>query len=79
VRALQRIALGHEATATAHDKLAALKELLKLGFHGATSFRATSFLERPAEAELTRRSHAIYEAKRRRSLERDGQSLGITD
>jgi hypothetical protein len=74
VRALQRIALGHEATATAHDKLAALKELFKLGIRGTTSF-----LERPGEAELTRRSHAVREARWRRSLERDEQSLGISD
>jgi hypothetical protein len=74
VRALQRIALGHEATATAQDKLAALKELLKLGIRGTTSF-----LERPGEAELTRRSHAVHEARWRRSLERDEQSFDITD
>jgi hypothetical protein len=53
VRALQRIALGQETTATARDQLAALKELLKLGTRGTTSY-----LERPDEAEITRRSHA---------------------
>jgi hypothetical protein len=73
-RALQRIALGQEATATARDQLAALKELLKLGFRGTTSY-----LERPGEADLTRRAHAIHEAKRRRDLERQEQSFGTAD
>jgi hypothetical protein len=59
VRALQRIALGHDATATARHQLAALEELLELGPKGTTSY-----LERPAEFELTRRWHAIHEAKR---------------
>ena len=40
VRALQQIALGHETTATASDQLAALKELLKLGAAGTTSYLA---------------------------------------
>jgi hypothetical protein len=74
VRALQRIALGNEATATAHDQLAALKELLKLGFRGTTSY-----LERPGEADLTRRAHAIQETRRKQDLERQERSLGITD
>jgi hypothetical protein len=74
VRALQRIALGNDTTATARDQLAALKELLKLGFRGTTSY-----LERPGGADLTRRSHAIHEAKRRRDLERQEESLDITD
>jgi hypothetical protein len=50
VRALQRIALGQDATATARDRLAALKELLELGPKGTTSY-----LERPAQSELTER------------------------
>jgi hypothetical protein len=58
VQALQRIALGEEATASASDQLAALKELLKLGFRGTSSY-----LERPAQAELTERKHASYEAR----------------
>ena len=45
VKALQRIALGQDFTATARDRLAALKELLELGPSGTTSY-----LERPADA-----------------------------
>lgn len=74
VRALQRIALGRDATATARDQLAALKELLKLGPRGTTSY-----LERPAEADLTRRWHAIHETRRMQDLESQERSLGITD
>ena len=58
VQALQRIALGHEATAGAQDKLAALKELLKLGIRGTSSY-----LERPAQAELRERRNASFEAQ----------------
>ena len=74
VRALQRIALGQEVTATARDQLAALKELLKLGIRGTTSY-----LERPGEAEITRRSHAVHEARRKQSVERDEQKFGISE
>jgi len=74
VRALQRIALGQETTATARDQLAALKELLKLGIRGTTSY-----LERPGEAEVMRRSHAVHEARRKESVERDEQKFGITE
>jgi hypothetical protein len=38
VRALQRIALGHDRTANARDRLAALKALLKLEHKGTTSY-----------------------------------------
>jgi len=72
VRALQRIALGHEATATASDQLAAVRELLKLGATGTTSY-----LERPALSELTEREHAIREAVHRRSLAKREREFGI--
>jgi hypothetical protein len=72
VRALQRIALGQDATATARDRLAALKELLELGSKGTTSY-----LERPAQAELTAREHAIREAHQRTSLAKRERELGI--
>jgi hypothetical protein len=42
----------------------------KLGPRGTTSY-----LERPGEADWTRRWHAIYETKRRRDLEREEQVL----
>ena len=38
VRELQRLALGHDPTASARDRLSALKELLKLGRRGTTSY-----------------------------------------
>jgi hypothetical protein len=72
VRALQRIALGHDATATASDQLAAVKELLKLDAKGTTSY-----LERPAQSELTEREHAIREAVQRRSLAKREREYGI--
>jgi hypothetical protein len=74
VRALQKIALGQDATATARDRLAALKELLELG-HGGT----TSYLERPAQSDLTEREHAIRETVHKRSLEKRERDLGIAD
>jgi hypothetical protein len=72
VRALQRIALGQDASATARDRLAALKELLELGPKGTTSY-----LERPAQPELTERANAAREAHERRNLERRERELGI--
>jgi len=72
VRALQRIALGQDATATARDRLAALKELLGLGAKGTTGY-----LERPAQPELTERAHAIREAHERQSLAKRERELGI--
>jgi hypothetical protein len=74
VRALQRIALGQDATATARDRLAALKELLELGAKGTTSY-----LERPAQSELTEREHAIREAHHRQSVEKRERELGLAD
>jgi len=72
VRALQRIALGQDASATARDRLAALTELLELGPSGTTSY-----LERPADAELREREHAIREAVRKESIAERERKLGI--
>jgi hypothetical protein len=74
VRALQRIALGQNPTATARDRLAALKEPLGLGPKGTTSY-----LERAAQPELTEREHAIGEALQRQSLAKRERELGIAD
>jgi hypothetical protein len=74
VRALQRIALGHDAAATARDRLAALNELLQLGMRGTTSY-----LERPTQPELTERAHAIREARETRELEKQERDLGLAD
>lgn len=74
VRALQRIALGQDATATASDRLAPLRKLLELGPKGTSSY-----LERPAQPELTDRAHAVREARERQNLERQERELGIAD
>src|SRR6266536_4229414 len=74
VRALQRIALGQDPSGSARDRLAALKELLKLGATGTSSY-----LERPAQSELTEREHAIREAVQRQSIAKRERQFGITD
>ena len=74
VRELQRIALGHDTTATARDRLTALNELLELGPKGTTSY-----LEQPAQAELTERENAIREAAQRRSIVKRESELGIDE
>jgi hypothetical protein len=58
VQALQRIALGHDTTATARDRLAALKQLLDLGSRGTTSYLDKS----SDEPELTVRGQPMNEA-----------------
>jgi hypothetical protein len=72
VRALQKIALGYDATATVRDRLTALKELLELGPNGTTSY-----LERPAQPEFREREYAIREAVQWRSLAQRERDLGI--
>jgi hypothetical protein len=74
VQALQQIALGDDATATARDRLAAVKELLELGARGTTSY-----LDRPAQSELTERENAIREAHQRKSVEKREQELGLAE
>lgn len=72
VRALQRIALGQDTSATARDRLAALKELLKLGPTGTSSY-----LKRPAQPELTERANAVREAGESRYLKQRERELGL--
>jgi hypothetical protein len=74
IRALQRIALGHDTSATARDRLVAINELRQLGGRGTTSY-----LERPGVTDLMQRRNAINEAELRQSIERQERSLGITD
>jgi hypothetical protein len=74
VRVLQQIALGQDATATARDRLAAVKELLELGPKGVSSY-----LERPAQSELRDREHAIREEVQRQSIEKRERDLGLAD
>ena len=72
VQALQQIALGQDPTGTARERLAALKELVKLGQRGTSSY-----LDRSEGPELARRWQAIYEATRKRELTKQERSLGI--
>jgi hypothetical protein len=69
---LQRIALGLDPTGTARDRLAALKELLRLGLRGRTSY-----LELGEDSELTRRQQAVQVATRQRELRRQERDLGL--
>jgi hypothetical protein len=61
VRALQQIALGHDASGTTRDRLGALKEPINLGLRGYSSY-----LEGRTEPEMARRWQAIYEARQKR-------------
>ena len=72
VRALQQIALGHDPTGTARDRLAALKQLRDLGLRGYSSY-----LEGGKEPELARRWQAIYGAKLEREFSFQERSLRI--
>jgi hypothetical protein len=72
VRALQQIALGHDPTASARERLAALNRLLKLGFRGTSSY-----LDERTETDLARRWHAVNEARSRYDLIKEERSAGI--
>lgn len=73
VRALQEVALGRDPTATARDRIAALKELLGLGARAESSY-----LERPAQPELAERWLATREADERQRLANVEHKVGIT-
>ena len=83
VRALQRIALGHDPSGSARDRLSALRELLKLGVAGTTSFIEGPSPEPPgpsaAELELRRRWQAVDTAKRMQGLDEQERSLGLDE
>lgn len=74
VRALQAIALGRDTTATARDRLAALRELLKLERRGTSSYIEASS---PEESELQRRWAQIHRADERRRVQSLEQKLEI--
>ena len=76
VRALQAIALGRDTTATARDRLAALRELLKLEKRGTSSYLEASS---PDEPELQRRWAQIHRADERRRVQSLEQKLEIDD
>jgi hypothetical protein len=74
VCALQAIALGRDTTATARDRLAALRELLKLERRGTSSYLEASS---PDEAELQRRWAQIHRADERRRVQSLEQKFEI--
>lgn len=74
VRALQAIALERDTTATARDRLAALRELLKLEKRGTSSYIEASS---PEEPELRRRWAQIHRADERRRVQSLEQKLEI--
>lgn len=71
VRALQGIALGHDTTATARDRLAALKEFERRG--------TSSYIEAssPDESDLQRRWARVHRADELRRVQSLGQKLDI--
>ncbi len=76
VRALQRIALGQDPSGSARDRLAALKELLKLEKRGTTSYVEGSAAADPDMQGRWAQVHRADEMKRLKSAE---SSLGIGD
>jgi hypothetical protein len=76
VRALQRIALGRDTTATARDKLAALRELLKLEKRGTSSYLDASSWDDP---ELQRRWARVNRADELERLQSREEKFGITE
>jgi hypothetical protein len=76
VRALQGIALGRDATATARDRLAALRELLKLEKRGTSSYLEASSWDEP---ELQRRWARVSRADELERLQFREQKFGITE
>jgi hypothetical protein len=76
VRALQGIALGRDTTATARDKLAALRELLKLEKRGTSSYLEASSWDDP---ELQRRWARVNRADELERLQSREEKFGITE
>ena len=76
MRALQGIALGRDTTATARDRLVALRELLKLEKRGMSSYlEASSWDDRELQRRWGRVNRA-YELERLQSREKN---FGITE
>ena len=82
VRALQRIALADPGASTA-ERLAALKELVKLGARGTSSYIDDPAAEPPgdsaAELALRQRFRRLDRAQRAAGLEERERELGLTD
>jgi hypothetical protein len=75
VRALQGIALGRDSTATARDRLAALRELLKLEKLGTSSYLEASSR---GDSELQRRWARVSRADELERLQSREEKLGIS-
>jgi hypothetical protein len=76
VRALQGIALGRDTTATARDRLAAFRELLKLEKRGTSSYLEASSWDEP---ELQRRWARVSRADELERLQSREEKFGITE
>jgi hypothetical protein len=76
VRALQRIALGQDPSGSARDRLAALKELLKLEQKGTTSYIESDSEDDPA---LQRRWAQVRRAQSLGRLASLEAGLGLDD
>lgn len=76
VRALQGIALGRDPSATARDRLAALRELLKLEKLGTSSYLEGSAWGDP---ELQRRWAQVSRADELERLQSREEKFGITE
>jgi hypothetical protein len=76
VRELQRIALGHDPSGSARERLAALRELLKLEKRGTTSYLEGASEDDP---ELHRRWAQVRRADSLSRLESLEGKLGISD
>jgi hypothetical protein len=76
VRALQGIALGRDKTATARDRLAALRELFKLERRGMSSYLEASAWDDP---DLQRRWARVSRADELERLQSREQKFGITE
>jgi hypothetical protein len=76
VRALQGIALGRDTTATARDRLAALRELLKLERRGTSSYLEASSWDDP---ELQQRWARVSRADELERLQSREEKFGITE
>ena len=76
VRALQGIALGRDKTATARDRLAALRELLKLERRGTSSYLEASSWDYP---ELQQRWARVSRADELERLQSREEKFGITE
>jgi hypothetical protein len=76
VRELQRIALGQDPTASTRDRLSALKELVKLGDRGTTTYlEAVRSIDR--DSEFRERWGILYRARAIMFLKKSERDFGF--